>query len=58
MLAIMRDSRAKPERRDAMALAAAPYVHPPVAPLDISNLRLIGGLLAEIVKFHGGPAKQ
>jgi hypothetical protein len=49
MLAVMRDETAPPERRDEMAKAAAPFVHPrlaavkvqgdPSAPLfDLSNL--------------------
>jgi hypothetical protein len=28
MLSIMRDANAEPKRRDAMAMAAAPYLHP------------------------------
>ncbi|WP_260854985.1 hypothetical protein [Mesorhizobium amorphae] len=31
MLRVMRDSRANGERRDKMAIAAAPYVHPKLA---------------------------
>ena len=41
-----------------MALAAALYVHPPIAPLAISNLRLIGQLLAEIVQSDASPTKR
>jgi hypothetical protein len=28
MLSVMRDANAEPKRRDAMAIAAAPYLHP------------------------------
>jgi hypothetical protein len=28
MLQVMRDAKAEPKRRDAMAMAAAPYLHP------------------------------
>lgn len=31
MLAVMRDPTAPPKRRDAMAKAAAPYIHPTLA---------------------------
>jgi hypothetical protein len=57
VLAVIRNPRASPARRDAMAIAAAPYVCPPIAPLDISNLRLIGRLLAESEQSHAAPEK-
>jgi hypothetical protein len=51
MLRVMRDETADPARRDAMAKAAAPYVHPSLAsvrhggdeqnPLRITEVRLI-----------------
>lgn len=34
MLAVMRDEEADPKRRDEMAKAAAPYVHPKLATLE------------------------
>lgn len=34
MLAVMRDAKAEPGRRDDMAKAAAPYVHPKLASLQ------------------------
>jgi hypothetical protein len=58
MLAVMRETRASPARGDAMAIAAAPLVHPPITPLAIDNLRLIAQLLAEIVKSDADPEKR
>lgn len=37
MIAVMRDPDADPARRDEMARAAAPYVHPRLAAVDISG---------------------
>jgi hypothetical protein len=34
MLSVMRDSAADSERRDAMAMAAAPYLHPRLTAID------------------------
>lgn len=34
MLSVMRDESAKPERRDDMAKAAAPYVHPKLSTIE------------------------
>ena len=34
MLSVMRDSTADAKRRDAMAMAAAPYLHPKVSPVE------------------------
>jgi hypothetical protein len=34
MLSVMRDADAEPKRRDAMAMAAAPYLHPKVSPVE------------------------
>jgi hypothetical protein len=48
MLAVMRDPRAKAARRDEMARSAAPYIHPPIAPIDLDVARRIGRLLNEI----------
>ena len=46
MLRVMRDSEATPSRRDAMAAAAAPYIHPRLAQLDMAaqqNVDIVGG---------------
>ena len=37
MLAVMRDEKAEPKRRDAMAMAAAPYLHPKVSPVEAKS---------------------
>jgi hypothetical protein len=37
MLAVMRDETAPPERRDEMAKAAAPFVHPRLAATKVSG---------------------
>jgi hypothetical protein len=58
MLSVAHNPRAKPERRDEMAKAAAPFVHPPIAPIDTAVARLLGTLLAELVKSHGSPEEQ
>jgi hypothetical protein len=34
MLSVMRDANANPKRRDAMAMAAAPYLHPKLTAVD------------------------
>jgi hypothetical protein len=34
MLSVMRDANADPKRRDAMAIAAAPYLHPKVSAVE------------------------
>jgi hypothetical protein len=34
MLAVMRDANAEPKRRDAMAIAAAPYLHPKLSTVE------------------------
>jgi hypothetical protein len=34
MLLVMRDTRVDPKRRDAMAMAAAPYLHPKLSTID------------------------
>jgi hypothetical protein len=34
MLGIMRDANADPKRRDAMAMAAAPYLHPKLSTVE------------------------
>ena len=46
MLRVMRDPEATPARRDAMAAAAAPYIHPRLAQLDMAaqqNVNIVGG---------------
>ena len=37
MLSVMRDANAEPKRRDAMAIAAAPYLHPKVSPVEAAK---------------------
>jgi hypothetical protein len=34
MLSVMRDAKAEFKRRDAMAMAAAPYLHPRLSPVE------------------------
>ena len=34
MLSVMRDTNADPKRRDAMAMAAAPYLHPKMSAVE------------------------
>ena len=34
MLSVMRDAKVEPKRRDAMATAAAPYLHPKMSPIE------------------------
>jgi hypothetical protein len=43
MLSVMRDENAPAERRDDMARAAAPYVHPKLAALDYTHSGPDGG---------------
>jgi len=45
MLSVMRDAKAEPKRRDAMAMAAAPYLHSKLSPIDgESNERKTSGV--------------
>jgi hypothetical protein len=37
MLMVMRDPKAESKRRDAMAMAAAPYLHPKVSPVEAAK---------------------
>jgi hypothetical protein len=37
MLSVMRDGHSDPKRRDAMAMAAAPYLHPKVSPVEAAE---------------------
>jgi len=37
MLSVMRDASADAKRRDAMAMAAAPYLHPKVSPVEAAK---------------------
>ena len=34
MLSVMRDAKVEPKRRDAMAMAAAPYLHPKLSTVE------------------------
>jgi hypothetical protein len=48
MLSVMRDEQAPADRRDDMAKAAAPYVHPKLAAMDV-NAKLSGSLTYRVV---------
>jgi hypothetical protein len=37
MLSVMRDANTDAKRRDAMAMAAAPYLHPKVVPVEAAK---------------------
>ena len=37
MLGVMRDVNSESKRRDAMAMAAAPYLHPKVSPVEAAK---------------------
>jgi hypothetical protein len=37
MLSVVRDANADPKRRDAMAMAAGPYLHPKVSPVEAKS---------------------
>ena len=49
MMRIMRDPTTEPHRRDAMAKAAAPYVHPTVAAVAHKHLDAQGRPMAPVV---------
>jgi hypothetical protein len=49
MLAVMRDTNARPERRDDMAKAAAPYVHPKLATTELQHTGKEGNSLARLL---------
>jgi len=38
MLSVMRDAKAEPKRRDAMAIAAAPYLHSKLSMIEASEV--------------------
>jgi hypothetical protein len=40
MLEVMRDAHADPKRRDAMAMAAAPYLHPKLSTVEAKQPEL------------------
>ena len=52
MVAVMRNERADPMVRLEAARAAAPYCHPRLSAVDVSNSN-DGPLIVEIVKFAG-----
>jgi hypothetical protein len=58
MLAVMRNPKLKAAVRLEAAKSAAAYAHPPLAPIAADVTRLVGQLLAEIVKSDAGPAKR
>jgi hypothetical protein len=43
MLSVMRDTNADAKRRDAMAIAAAQYLHPKVSPVEAGKPEQLGG---------------
>jgi hypothetical protein len=45
MLRVMRDDKAEPKRRDAMAVAAAPYLHPKLSAVEAKPDELSGAEL-------------
>jgi hypothetical protein len=49
MLRVMRDPTTEPHRRDAMAKAAAPYVHPTLAAVAHKHLDAQGRPMAPVV---------
>src|SRR5262249_21076546 len=51
MLSVMRDANADAKRRDAMATAAAPYLHPKVSPIEP------GGRSKALKKEHASASK-
>jgi len=53
MLQVLRDPRADTARRDQMAIAAAPYIHPRLQP--ITNAAESEKLVVEIVQFTPKP---
>jgi hypothetical protein len=59
MLSVMRDAKAEPKRRDAMAIAAAPYLHPKVSPVEAKRNELSGaevhGIRVTFVRPHPQP---
>ena len=42
MLSVMGDDKAESKRRDEMAIAAAPYLHPKVSPVEANANKLSG----------------
>ena len=50
MLSVMRDDRADTERRDDMAKAAAPYIHPRLAAVEHAG-KDGGPLVINVVRF-------
>ena len=49
MLAVMRDPNAEPHRRDAMAKAAAPYLHPQLAAIHHRHANADGTPIAPVI---------
>ena len=51
MLRVMRNKKADQRRRDAMAVAAAPYVHPRLQSAIVKGEGEDGQIIVEVVKF-------
>lgn len=49
MLSVMRDAKAEPKRRDAMAIAAAPYLHSRLSTVEASEVSHLDPNSAEAV---------
>jgi hypothetical protein len=52
MLRVMRDPTVEPHRRDAMAKAAAPYIHPTLAAVAHKHLDSSGNPIAPVINVH------
>jgi hypothetical protein len=56
---VMRDANADAKRRDAMAMAAAPYLHPKMSPVEAKPNELSGaevhGIRVTFVRPHPQP---
>jgi hypothetical protein len=55
MLAVMRDPNAEPHRRDAMAKAAAPYLHPQLAAIHHRHANADGTPIAPVIHLTINP---
>jgi hypothetical protein len=58
MLRVMRDEAAEPARRDAMAKAAAAYLHPTLSAVAVKQLNPDGSPLAPVVNITIEHPKQ
>jgi hypothetical protein len=56
MLRVMRDPTVEPHRRDAMAKAAAPYLHPQLAAIHHRHANADGTPIAPVIHLTIAPA--